>query len=82
MTDAHEVLAGDGVSDVIAVHEAILAFEAVDLRAAKVVELRFFGGLENEEIAEVLAISLATVKRDWTVARAWLRRELGAQPLT
>lgn len=82
MTDAHEVAAaGDGASDVVAVHEAILAFEAVDLRAAKVVELRFFGGLENEEIAEVLAISLATVKRDWTVARAWLRRELGAEPL-
>ena len=81
MTDAHEVMDGDGAGDVVAVHEAILAFEAVDLRAAKVVELRFFGGLENEEIAEVLAISLATVKRDWTVARAWLRRELGAQPL-
>ncbi len=82
MTDAHEVAAGgDGASDVVAVHEAIQAFEAVDLRAARVVELRFFGGLENEEIAEVLAVSLATVKRDWTVARAWLRRELGAEPL-
>ena len=80
MTDAHEV-AGEDASDVVAVHEAILAFEAVDLRAAKVVELKFFGGLENEEIAEVLQISLATVKRDWTVARAWLRRELGAAPL-
>ena len=80
MTDAHDV-AGEDASDVVAVHEAILAFEAVDLRAAKVVELKFFGGLENEEIAEVLGISLATVKRDWTVARAWLRRELGAAPL-
>lgn len=63
--------------DLVAVHEALLAFEAVDARAAKVVELRFFGGLENDEIAQVLAISLATVKRDWTAARAWLRRELG-----
>ena len=81
MTDAHEV-AGEDASDVVAVHEAILAFEAVDLRAAKVVELKFFGGLENEEIAAVLDISLATVKRDWTVARAWLRRELGAMPLS
>jgi RNA polymerase sigma factor (TIGR02999 family) len=81
ITDAHEVAAGDGATDVVAVHDAILAFEAVDLRAAKVVELRFFGGLENEEIADVLAVSLATVKRDWTVARAWLRRELGAEPL-
>lgn len=62
--------------DVVAVHEALLAFEAVDERAAKVVELRFFGGLELEEIALALNISVATVKRDWTVARAWLRREL------
>lgn len=82
LIEAHEVLpGGDGAGELVAVHEAILAFEAVDLRAAKVVELRFFGGLENEEIAEVLAISLATVKRDWAVARAWLRRELGAEPL-
>ncbi len=65
--------------DLVAVHEALLAFEAVDKRAAKVVELRFFGGLENEEVAEVLDISLATVKRDWAVARAWLHRELAVR---
>jgi len=63
--------------DLVAVHEALLAFEAIDPRAAKVVELRFFGGLENEEIGAVLGISLATVKRDWSLARAWLHRELG-----
>lgn len=62
--------------DVLAVHESLLAFEAVDPRAARIVELRFFGGLEVEEIAEVLEISPATVKRDWAVAKAWLRREL------
>jgi RNA polymerase sigma factor (TIGR02999 family) len=62
--------------DVIAVHDCLTAFEAVDPRAAKVVELRFFGGLEIDEIAEVLDISPATVKRDWTLARAWLHREL------
>ncbi|KQV60753.1 hypothetical protein ASC95_04795 [Pelomonas sp. Root1217] len=67
--------------DVVAVHEAILALEAVDPRAAKVVELKFFGGLENDEIAQALDLSLATVKRDWALARAWLRRELGAAPL-
>ena len=66
--------------DVVAVHEALLAFEAVDPRAAKVVELRFFGGLENEEIAQALGLSLATVKRDWVVARAWLHRELSQRP--
>ena len=64
--------------DLVAVHEALLALEQVDARAAKVVELRFFGGLENEEIAEALGVSLATVKRDWSLARAWLYRELGA----
>jgi RNA polymerase sigma factor (TIGR02999 family) len=69
---------GSGLDrDVVAVHDALLAFEAVDPRAAKVVELRFFGGLEIDEVAQVLDISTATVKRDWTVARAWLRRELG-----
>lgn len=65
--------------DVLAVHEALLAFEAVDARAARVVELKFFGGLEVEEIAQVLQVSTATVKRDWALARAWLRRELGGQ---
>lgn len=64
--------------DVVAVHEALLALEDQDARAAKVVELRFFGGLENEEIAASLGVSLATVKRDWALARAWLHRELGA----
>jgi RNA polymerase sigma factor (TIGR02999 family) len=79
LTEA-QALASDTPVDVVAVHEAILAFEAIDPRAAKIVELRFFGGLENEEIAQALGISLATVKRDWSAARAWLRRELGASP--
>ncbi len=64
--------------DVVAVHEALLALEAHDPRAAKVVELRWFGGFAIEEVAEALGISPATVKRDWALARAWLRRELGA----
>lgn len=63
--------------DVVAVHDALLALEAVDERAARVVELRYFGGFELEDIARELGISLATVKRDWALARAWLRRELG-----
>ena len=79
LTEAQQV-AGDlaGGADVVRVHDALLAFEQVDSRAAKVVELRFFGGLENAEIAELLGLSLATVKRDWTLARAWLHRELAA----
>jgi len=64
--------------DVLAVHESLLAFEAIDPRAARVVELRFFGGLEIDEIAEVLGTSPATVKRDWTLAKAWLHRDLAA----
>ncbi len=74
LLDRHEA-ALDG--DVVAVHEALLAFEAVDSRAAKVVELKFFGGLDIDEIAQTLSVSPATVKRDWVLARAWLRRELG-----
>jgi RNA polymerase sigma factor (TIGR02999 family) len=77
LTEALQVSQGQG-SEVVNVHDALLAFEAVDPRAAKVVELKFFGGLENEEIADVLGLSLATVKRDWALARAWLHRELGA----
>jgi RNA polymerase sigma factor (TIGR02999 family) len=49
---------------------------ALDERQSRVVELRYFGGLSIEETAEVLAVSPATVKRDWTLARAWLHREL------
>jgi RNA polymerase sigma factor (TIGR02999 family) len=77
LTEAQQV-AGAGVDgDVLRVHEALLAFEQVDARAAKVVELKFFGGLEIDEIAELLGVGSATVKRDWALARAWLHRELG-----
>lgn len=78
LTEAQEIAGGAGSSEVVQVHEALLAFEQVDPRAAKVVELKFFGGLEIEEIAELLDISTATVKRDWLLARAWLFRELQA----
>lgn len=77
LTEAEEI--GQSVnSEVVQVHEALLAFEQIDARAAKVVELKFFGGLEVEEIADLLAISPATVKRDWTLAKAWLHRALAA----
>lgn len=75
LTEAQQV-AGGVDADVLRVHEALLAFEQQDPRAAKVVELKFFGGLELEEIAELLNLSRATVKRDWALARAWLHREL------
>ena len=58
--------------DLFAVDEALQALEGLDSRAAQVVELRVFGGLKESEIARALDISIATVKRDWTFARAWL----------
>ena len=64
--------------NVTALDQALQALEALDDRQARIVELRFFGGLTVEETAELLEISPATVKRDWTVAKIWLRRELSA----
>jgi RNA polymerase sigma factor (TIGR02999 family) len=78
LTEAQQVAGSGQGAEVVRVHDALLAFEQVDPRAAKIVELKFFGGLENEEIAEVMGLSTATVKRDWSLARAWLHRELGA----
>ena len=64
--------------DVAALDQALQALEVLDQRQARIVELRFFAGLTVEETAELLEISPATVKRDWTVAKIWLRRELSA----
>jgi len=63
-------------TDVIALDEALTRLAAVDAQHARVVELRFFGGLSIEETAEVLEVSPATVKRNWNVAKAWLARDL------
>lgn len=63
--------------DLIALHEALERLAAHDHQKSQIVELRFFGGLTIDETAEVLEISHATVERDWKMARAWLRRELG-----
>jgi RNA polymerase sigma factor (TIGR02999 family) len=62
--------------DLLALHEALNELAELDEQQARIVELRFFGGLTIEETTEVLGISHATVERDWTLARAWLRREL------
>ena len=63
-------------ADVIALDDALTALATIDERKSQVVELRFFGGLGIEETAEVLKVSPETVKRDWRLAKAWLRREL------
>ncbi len=62
--------------DVIGVDEALTRFAVLDPRAARVVELRYFAGFSIEECADLLGVSVATVKRDWMLARAWLQREL------
>ena len=67
---------GDGDIDLLALHDALELLATIDPRQARLVELRYFGGLGIEETAEALEVSPATVKRDWAVARAWLRREL------
>src|SRR4051812_12740661 len=63
--------------DLTAIDAALTRLGAFDVRQSKIVELRFFGGLTIEDIAPVLGISQATVKREWALARAWLRCELG-----
>jgi len=62
--------------DVLAIDSALLRLEAIDPPQSQIVELRYFGGLTLEETADVTGISLASVKREWAMARAWLRREL------
>ena len=62
--------------DVLALHTALDDLAALDPRQAEIVEMRFFAGLTVEEIAEVMEISTATVKREWATAKLWLRREM------
>ena len=67
---------GKGPADVVAIDDALKDLEALDARKARVVELRFFGGLSVEETAEVLKISTDTVLRDWKFAKAWLHGQI------
>ncbi len=66
----------DKLTDLVAVDEALSALAEVDERKSRVVELRFFGGLNESEIAEALQVSPETVRRDWRLAKAWLLRFL------
>jgi RNA polymerase sigma-70 factor, ECF subfamily len=77
LEDAVSDAAGEPL-DVIALDEALRELEALSPRQGRVVELRYFAGLRIDEVAEVLAISAATVKRDWTFARAFLLQSLSA----
>ncbi len=71
---------GPALDDLLAVDAALEALEAIDDFAARVVELRYFGGLSVEETAGTLNVSPATVKREWSLARAWLYRRLAGEP--
>lgn len=68
--------------DVLAIEEALKKLAKLDARQAQIVELRFYGGLTVEEVAEVLNVSKRTVESDWTMLRAWLRRELTGETVT
>jgi len=67
---------GNRAGDLVALDDAMNALARLDPRKAQVVEMRFFGGLNVEETADVLKVSTATVMRDWSTAKAWLYREL------
>jgi RNA polymerase sigma factor (TIGR02999 family) len=75
LSEAADVAHGQN-ADLVALDDALQALEKLDRRQALVVELRFFAGLSLEETAEALKVSLSTVRRDWSLAEAWLYREL------
>ena len=76
LDDAADVSSGGGDADILALHDALDRLALLDPHQARLVELRYFGGMTIEETADALGISAATVKREWVLARAWLRREL------
>jgi RNA polymerase sigma factor (TIGR02999 family) len=77
LEDASQLMRGkDKDVDVVLLDDALKGLAEMDPRKAKVVELRFFGGLTFSETAEVLDVSTVTVSRDWSTARAWLHREM------
>ena len=75
LDEAGEVLAKPGL-DLVALDHALTQFAAFDPRKVEIIELHFFGGLSNEEVADALGISRATVQRDLRLAKAWLKRQL------
>ena len=76
LADVDAAAADQGEADLLALDQALSELEAVDPRASRVVELRYFTGLAEREAAEALGISTSTLKRDWNFARAWLRDQL------
>jgi RNA polymerase sigma factor (TIGR02999 family) len=77
LADEMAAVAAPG-GDLLALHRAMRRLESIDARQCRVAECRLFAGMSVEETAEALGVSPASIKRDWSVARAWLNRELGA----
>jgi len=77
-TDALQVRAPVPADEVVRVHDALAELEGIDPRLAQVVEMRYFGGLDDEQIAQALGVSDRTVRRDWEKARLLLGQALGA----
>ena len=71
-------ISDDRASELVEIEDALTRLEVFDPRQAKIVELRFYGGLTVEETAEALGVSAPTIKREWAMARAWLHRELAS----
>jgi RNA polymerase sigma factor (TIGR02999 family) len=81
ITLSEDLISGEGTSSqLLMLEQALTRLAEVDARKSNIVELRFYGGLTVKETAQVLQISPATVMRDWSMARAWLLRELDNQP--
>lgn len=76
--DAELLIADDRLEDVVIVDEVLSRLSEMDPDQARIVELRFFGGLDVDETAEVMGVSGSTVKREWRLAKAWLDRELSS----
>ena len=74
--DEVALISPEQTTEILDVHEALQRLATLDSRKARVVELKYFGGLNHDEIAEVMKISTVTVRRDWVFARAWLHNEL------
>ena len=75
-SESIEVCSDTSLGDVLQLHEAIEQLSDLDRRKAQVVEMRYFGGLSDQEIAGILNVSEKTVQRDWQFAKAWLYKEL------
>jgi RNA polymerase sigma factor (sigma-70 family) len=74
--DETAIISPEQSKEIVDLHEALERLDTLDSRKARVVELKYFGGLNHDEIAEVMKVSTVTIRRDWVFAKAWLHNEL------